>query len=166
MFLRDSTVQLNGYSDANRKVALTHEGPFQGNVFFLGKSFYYSRIKKHLLVSKSSSEAEYHALPAATCELQWMFYLIKDLQAKCIETHVIYCDSQSILNIAYNKIFHKRVKHLKIDCHIVREKQASRVMKILLVKSKGQLAYFFLKIIASSIIPYSFTQIDDSSNNL
>jgi len=98
-----------------------------------------------LTVSRSSSEAEYRALGAATCELQWLLYLLKDLHVTIDKVPVLYCDNQSALHIAANPLFHERTKHLEIDCHLVREKLQAGIMKLLPVSSSDQLADFFTK---------------------
>jgi hypothetical protein len=98
-----------------------------------------------LTVSRSSSEAEYRALAAATCELQWLLYLLKDLHVSCVKTPVLYCDSLSAIHIAANPVFHERTKHLEIDCHLVREKLQAGLMKLLPVSSQNQIADFFTK---------------------
>lgn len=85
----------------------------------------------------------YRALGAATCELQWILYLLKDLHVSLIKPPVRYCDNQSAIHIAANPVFHERTKHLEIDCHLVREKMQAGIMKLLPVSSKDQLADFF-----------------------
>jgi hypothetical protein len=119
----------------------------------LGHSLISWRTKKQLTVARSSSEAEYRALAASTCELQWLLYLLRDLCITLPKTPVIFCDNQSALHIAANPVFHERTKHLDIDCHIVREKLMAGVMKLLHVTSKGQLADFFTK----SLFPQPFS---------
>ena len=116
-----------------------------GQRFFLGHSLVSWRTKKQLTVSRYSSEAEYRALASASCELQWLTYLLRDLEVTCIKPLVLYCDNQSALHIATNPVFHERTKHLEIDCHLVRDKVQAGIMKLLPVSSKDQLADFFTK---------------------
>jgi len=89
-----------------------------------------------LIVSRSSSKAEYRALGAATCELQWLLYLLSDLHVTTVKLPVLYCDNQSAFDIAANPVFHERTKHLEIDCHLVRDKLQAGIMKLLPVSFK------------------------------
>ncbi|XP_058761214.1 secreted RxLR effector protein 161-like [Vicia villosa] len=82
-FPRDSSLQLNGYYDADCSGCLDTRRSVSGQCFFLGRSLISWRTKKQLIVSLSSSEAEYRALIAATCEVQWLLYLMKDLHVTC-----------------------------------------------------------------------------------
>ena len=61
-----------------------------------------------------------------TClELTWLKYILQDLKVLLFESVLLYCDNQAALHIAANPVFHKRTKHIEIDCHIVREKFTS-----------------------------------------
>jgi hypothetical protein len=151
-FPRTSTLQILGFSDADWAGCKDSRRSISGQCFFLGQSLISWHTKKQPTVARSSSEAEYRALAAATCELQWLIYLLQDLRITCPKLPVLYCDNQSALHIAANPVFHERTKHLDIDCHIVREKLLAGVMKLLPVSSKDQLADFFTK----SLLPQPF----------
>ncbi|CAJ2644692.1 unnamed protein product [Trifolium pratense] len=151
-FPRNSTLQILGFSDADWAGCKDSRRSISGQCFFLGQSLISWRTKKQLTVARSSSEAEYRALAAATCELQWLAYLLQDLHITCPKLPVLYCDNQSALHIAANPVFHERTKHIDIDCHIVREKLQAGLMKLLPVSSKDQIADFFTK----SLLPQPF----------
>ncbi|WVZ08815.1 hypothetical protein V8G54_022161 [Vigna mungo] len=96
-------------------------------------------------VSRSSTEAEFRALAATTCEIQWLNYLLDDLQVKQVGTPALYCDNKSARHIAHNQSFHERTKHIELDCHVVREKIQANALRLLPVRSDQQLADIFTK---------------------
>jgi len=120
-FPRNSSITLQGFSDVDWDGCLDRRKSVTGQCFFLGHSLISWRAKKQTTVSGSSSEAEYKALASATCEIQWILYLLHDLHITCSKLLVLYCDNQIALHIATNPVFHERTKHLEIDCHLVRE---------------------------------------------
>jgi transposase InsO family protein len=154
-FPRDSELHIQGFSDADWAGCKDTRRSISGQCFFIGKSLVSWRTKKQLTVSRSSSEAEYRALASASCEMQWLLYLMKDLQIQCTKKPVIYCDNLSAIHIAANPVFHERTKHLEIDCHIVREKVQAGILKLLPVSSKEQVADFFTK----SLLPQPFNNL-------
>ncbi|PNX58238.1 copia protein, partial [Trifolium pratense] len=145
LFRRDATLQLLGFTDADWAGCLDTRRSTSGYCFFLGSSLISWRAKKQHTVSRSSSEAEYRASSFASCELQWLVYLLVDLNVKCIKPLVLYCDNQSALHIAVNPVFHERTKHLEIDCHFVRDKLQQGIFKLLPIHTSCQLADFFTK---------------------
>lgn len=116
--------------------------------------------KKQNTVSRSSSEAEYRALATSTCELQWLSYLLTDLNITCSRPAVLYCDNQSALHIAANPVFHERTKHLEIDCHIVREKSQAGLMRLLPVPSSHQLADMFTKALPPRLFHSNLSKLE------
>ncbi|KAK2454457.1 putative mitochondrial protein [Trifolium repens] len=145
LFSRESEMHVTGYSDADWAGCMDTRKSISGYCFFIGKSLISWRAKKQVTVSRSSSEAEYRALSSATCELQWLLYLLADLGITLTRLPALYCDNQSALHIASNPVFHERTKHLDIDCHLVREKVQKGILKLLPVSTKDQIADFLTK---------------------
>lgn len=112
---RNSQLKLQRYSDVYWDGCSVTRRSIPGQCFFLGRSFISRRTKKQLTISRSSSEVEYLALAAATCELQWLTYMFKYLHVECIKIPELYCDNQHALHITVNPVFHERTKHLEID---------------------------------------------------
>ena len=96
-------------------------------------------------MSRSSSEAEYRALAATTCELQWITNLLKDLRILLPKPAALFCDNNSALHIARNAVFHQRTKYLEIDCHVVRQKLQRGLISLHSVSTKEQLADIITK---------------------
>lgn len=92
-FPRNSILQLFGFSDADWPNCLDTRKFITGYCFFLGSALVSWRTKKHQTMSRSSSEAEYRALSTATCELQWLLFLLNDLGIKCDRVPALYCDN-------------------------------------------------------------------------
>ncbi|WVZ01131.1 hypothetical protein V8G54_027200 [Vigna mungo] len=118
----NSTVQLKAFCDSDWDTCPDTCRSVTGFAVYLGSSLFSWRSKKQPTVSHSSFEVEYRSLADTICELQWLTYLLHDLQVAYTSPALIYCDNQSAIQIAFNQVFHERIKHIDIDCHIIREK--------------------------------------------
>ncbi|KAK1684344.1 hypothetical protein QYE76_045192 [Lolium multiflorum] len=74
-------------------------------------------------VAKSSTESEYIAASEASSEAVWMKRFIIDLGVvpSALDPLVIYCDNMGAIVNAQEPRSHKRLKHIKLRYHSIRE---------------------------------------------
>lgn len=59
---------------------------------------------------------------------------------------LLFCDNKVVLHIIANPMFHGRMKHVEIDCHIMREKLLANAIKPLHISTYAhQLSDVFTK---------------------
>ncbi|XP_022032722.1 uncharacterized mitochondrial protein AtMg00810-like [Helianthus annuus] len=144
-FKKSDNLNLLGYADSDWGKCLSTRKSVTGFCIFLGNCLVSWKSKKQGTVSRSSAEAEYRAMCAATCELIWLRNLLFELNVKCNLPMFLNCDSQAAISIAANPVFHERTKHFELDLHFLREKVANGVISTVKVDSESQLADFFTK---------------------
>jgi hypothetical protein len=84
-------------------------------------------------------------MTSTTCEIQWLIYLIRDINVVFHHLALLFYDNASAMHIAQNSVFHERTKHSEIDCHVVHEKLEKGLIKLLPVSSQEQTANIFTK---------------------
>ena len=99
-------VELTGYSDSDWAGNPDDRRSTTGYAFGIGSGVVSWSSKKQLTVSLSSTEAEYKALCATTCEAAWLKRLLQDVGNEQNEPTMIKCDNQSSIKLANNLIFH------------------------------------------------------------
>ena len=120
--------QIVGYCDVDWTGSPANRHSTSRYCVFIGGNLVSWKSKKQDVVTRSSAEAEYRAMALATCELIWLRHLLQKLRFGKDEQMKLICDNQAALHITSNPIFHERTKHIKVDCHFIKEKIASRCM--------------------------------------
>ncbi|KAK6158321.1 hypothetical protein DH2020_005635 [Rehmannia glutinosa] len=100
----NSPLQLTGFCDEDWARCKETRRSINGFAIFLGDSLVSWKAKKQPTISRSSTEAEYREVSSISCEVQWLIYLLHDIE---------------------------RTKHIQLDCHFVREKIQEGLIKLI-----------------------------------
>ena len=133
-FPSESNMKLNAFSDSDWASCNFTRRSTTGFCVYMGSALISWKTKKQNIVSRSSSEAEYRALASIACELQWIKTLLQELQIETSDSAKLFCDNQAARHIAQNPVFHERTKHIKIDCHVVKERLQNGLFHLLPIK--------------------------------
>ncbi|XP_028079274.1 uncharacterized protein LOC114281036 [Camellia sinensis] len=78
-----------------------------GLCVFLGDSLISWKSKKQLVVARSNTKAEYHAMAHVTSKIVWLWWLLSNMGVSLSDSTSLYCDNQSAVQIAHNSVFHE-----------------------------------------------------------
>lgn len=107
---------------------------------FFGESLFTWQSKKQHTISRSTAEAEFQALADASCEIEWLLPIMRDLQVPVsLPTH-LYGDNIASLHIANNSVYNERTKHVDQDCYTIRERIDNGMIKTMHVRTHNQIA--------------------------
>jgi hypothetical protein len=125
---KGSTIDLIGYSDADWVGCKIDRKRTSGTCQFLGRSLVSWASKKQNLVTLSTAEAEYIAAGHCCAQLLWMRQTLRDYGYKLSKVPLL-CDNESAIRMADNPVEHRRIKHIDIQYHFLRDHQHRGISK-------------------------------------
>jgi hypothetical protein len=135
-----SSTTLTAYSDADWAGCPDSRRSTSGYCVYYGDSLISWSSKRQTTVSRSSAEAEYHAVAHAVVECCWLRQLLQELHRPLHSATLVYCDNVSAIYMSSNPVQHRRTKHIEIDIHFVRERVSLGEVRVLHVPSSLQFA--------------------------
>jgi hypothetical protein len=116
-----------------------------GYVFMMGTGAISWSSKKQPIVTLSTTEAEFVAATACTCQAIWLRKILEELHSKQVGAITIFCDNNSAIKLSKNPVLHGRSKHIDVKYYFLRDLSNDGVIDLKYCKSEEQLADMFTK---------------------
>jgi hypothetical protein len=143
-FVRQESVKLIGYSDADWAGDVETRKSRSGYIFLLGGGAVSWQSRLQDVVSLSSAEAEYVAAVDAGKEAVWLGELLRQLGEEAVHTD-LFLDNQSAIQLAKNPVNHRRSKHIETRYHKIREWVKNEVFDLKYIHTSEMAADFLTK---------------------
>ncbi|KAG8489820.1 hypothetical protein CXB51_017861 [Gossypium anomalum] len=151
VFRPSDRLSLVGYANANWGLDFDDRRSTTGYCIYFGYTPISWCSKKQPVVSRSTVEAEYRSLAAATSDVTWLISLLAKLKVNSVDLPTIWCDNSSAVAVAANPVLHSKFKHVEIDLFFVCEKVASGDLIVGEVPACDQVADILTKPLSASL---------------
>nr|GEZ06297.1 hypothetical protein [Tanacetum cinerariifolium] len=141
---KDSSFVLIAFADADYAGCQDTRRSTSGSAQFLEGRLVSWSLKKQKSTAISTTEVEYIALSGCCTQILWMRSQLSNY-GFVFNAIPMYCDNQSAIALCCNTVQHLRSKHIDIRHHFIKEQVERRIVKLLLVETKYQLADIFTK---------------------
>ncbi|PKU87907.1 Retrovirus-related Pol polyprotein from transposon TNT 1-94 [Dendrobium catenatum] len=143
-------LRLRTYVDADWAADSSDRKSISGFCTFLGHNLISWSVKKQTTVARSSTEAEYRSLSAATSDVLWIRRLAAEFGISSTGPTTIYCDNTSAIALAHNPVFHARTKHIEIDYHFISEHIKQGAIRVDHISTNDQIADILTKSLSTT----------------
>ncbi|XP_048431136.1 uncharacterized mitochondrial protein AtMg00810-like [Pyrus x bretschneideri] len=98
----NKSITIGGYTDAYWAGNVLDRKSTTGYCTFVGGNLVTWKSKKQQVIARSSAEAEYRAMTATACELNWLKGLLSDLGFLTPSSMSLMCDNQATMHSVAN----------------------------------------------------------------
>jgi hypothetical protein len=115
-----SSLDLVSFSDADFAGCGIDRKSTSSTFHFLESSLVCWSSRKQSSVTKSTTEVEYIVVANYCSQILWIVHTMRDFGV-IFERAPLMCDNTSVIFVAKNSIFHKRMRHLERRHHLLRD---------------------------------------------
>ena len=142
---KNDSTELIAYSDSDWASDPDDRRSMTGYTFILSGGAIAWATQKQRTVALSSTEAEYMAITECAKHAQWTISLLRQLDFDIDLPLDLHCDSHGARAISINNVFHKRMKHIDIRYHYIRDMINAGTVEVIEVSTKRNVADFLTK---------------------
>ena len=121
LYAKGGNNELIGFTDSDYAGCLEDRKSTSGYVFMLSSGAVAWSSRKQPIVTLSTTEAEFVAAAACSCQAVWMKRIMQKLGYDGSKSTTIYCDNSSAIKLSKNPVMHGRSKHIDVRFHFLRE---------------------------------------------
>ena len=140
--------EVYGYSDSDHAANVDDRRSITGYVFFYAGGPITWKTKTQPRTALSSTEAEYMALAAASCEAMSLRYLQEDFGIPPTLPTLIHEDNSGAIAMSINPVHYKQTKHIHYRFHFIRECVDFGDVRIQYINTKEMIADALTKALA------------------
>nr|GEV59605.1 cysteine-rich RLK (receptor-like protein kinase) 8 [Tanacetum cinerariifolium] len=112
-------------------------------------------------IAEGSTNADYAGCPNTSRSTTGYYVFVRgEIGFPQSKPMKMWCDNQSAIYIATNQVFHKRTKHIEVDCHFTREKLEDGTITTPHIRTKSQLADVLTKALPKTRINSICNKLD------
>jgi len=137
--------ELFAYTDSDYTGDLEDRKSTSGFLFLLSAGAISWSSKKQLVITLSTTEAEFIVVASCACQTVWLRRMLEKLNHVSTRTTMIYCDNSSNIKLSKNPVMHGRSKHIDVRFHFLRDLTRDGVVTLLHCHSQEQLADIMTK---------------------
>ena len=93
-----------------------------------------------MMVSLSSTKAEYIAAAHATQEAMWIHTFFSEIGHPLKEPITLYVNNQSTIKLIENLVVHNHMKHINIKYHFIQDAKARGIINVVYCPANDQTA--------------------------
>nr|GFA92712.1 retrovirus-related Pol polyprotein from transposon TNT 1-94 [Tanacetum cinerariifolium] len=157
-YLKDSSVSLTRFTDADHAGCQDTRRSMSGSVQFLGERLISWSLKRKKSAAISSTEAKYIALSGCCAQILWMRSQLSDYGLG-FNKIPMYCDNKSTIVLCCNNVQHSRSKHIDIRYQFIKEQVENGVIELYFVNTEYQLEDLFTKALGRDRIEFLINKL-------